>query len=127
MRSTAWAFLFAAILIASAVMPASYGRAGTKYDGQWSVIVYTSSGSCDAAFRFSGQIVNGEISYAYSNIEITGRVEPSGDTHAHVTVTGGHGEAHGHMTATQGSGTWTGEGSDGHCAGTWVATRPGTN
>jgi hypothetical protein len=126
-RSTAGVFLLAAILTVSAWLPATVVRAGSKYDGQWSVVVYTSSGRCDPSYRFSGQIVNGEISYAYGSIEVSGRVEPSGATHVHVTAGNGHGEAHGHMTATRGSGTWSGEGPDGRCAGTWVATRPGAS
>lgn len=127
MRSIAGAFLLAATLIVSALTSATDGRAGTKFDGQWSVVVYTSSGPCDASYRFSGQIVNGEISYAYNTIEVTGRVEASGATHVQVTASDAHGEAHGHMTATQGSGTWSGVGPNGRCAGTWVATLLGTS
>lgn len=124
-RSLAGAFLLAATLAVSALTPATIAAAGTPFDGQWSVVVYTSSGPCDASYRFSGQIVNGEISYAYSMIEIMGRVEANGATHVKVTASDAHGEAHGHFTATHGSGTWSGTGPDGRCAGTWVATRPG--
>ncbi len=99
-------------------------RATGKYDGMWSVTVYTTSGPCDPAQRISGQIVNGEISYAYGSLDVTGHVEPSGATRVHVTYGSAHGEAHGHMTPTQGSGTWSGDSPDGRCAGTWSATRP---
>jgi len=124
MRNIAGALFLGAILVASALASATDGRAGTKFDGLWSVVVYTSSGPCDASYRFSGQIVNGEISYAYSMIQVSGRVEASGATHVQVTANDAHGEAHGHFTATQGSGTWSGVGPNGRCAGTWVATRP---
>ena len=124
-RSIAGALILAATLAASALTPTTNAGAGTQFDGQWSVVVYTSSGPCDASYRFSGQIVNGEISYAYSMIQVNGRVEPSGATHVVVTASDAHGEAHGHMTATHGSGTWSGIGPNGRCAGTWVATRPG--
>jgi hypothetical protein len=103
---------------------AADGHATKKYDGTWSVTVQTTSGSCDPAQRFSGQIVNGEISYAYGSLDVTGRVEPSGATFVQVTYGSLHGEAHGHMTLTQGSGTWSGDGPDGRCAGTWSAARP---
>jgi hypothetical protein len=126
MRSIAGAVLLAATLIVSVLASATDGRAGTKFDGLWSVVVYTSSGPCDASYRFSGQIVNGEISYAYSMIQVNGRVEASGATHVQVTASDAHGEAHGHMTATQGGGTWSGQGPNGRCAGTWAATRSGT-
>jgi hypothetical protein len=125
-RNAAGIILLAATL-ASALTPAADVRAATKYDGPWSVVVYTSSGPCDASNRFSGQIVNGEISYAYGSLEITGRVDGSGATTVHVTYGSAHGEAHGHMTATQGSGTWSGDGPNGRCTGTWIATRPGAS
>jgi len=113
-------------LAASTLAQAADVRATAKYDGAWSVVVYTSSGPCEPAQRFSGQIVNGQISYAYGSLEVTGHVEPSGATMVHVTYGTARGEAHGHMTAMQGSGTWTGDGPDGRCAGTWSATRPNT-
>ncbi len=116
----------AATFAASTLTQAADVRATAKYDGAWSVVVYTSSGPCEAAHRFSGQIVNGQISYAYGSLEVTGHVEPSGATMVHVTYGTARGEAHGHMTLTRGSGTWTGDGPDGRCAGTWMATRPST-
>jgi hypothetical protein len=127
MRKTAAAFLLAATLAALAFTPPTAVRAGTKFDGQWSVVVHTSVGPCDPSYRFSGQIVNGEISYAYGSIAVAGRVVASGSTYVRVTAGTSHGEAHGHMTETEGSGTWRGDGPDGHCAGTWIATRPGTS
>ena len=112
-----WLF-FAALLAGSA-------HAGGTYDGPWSVVVYTASGSCDPSYRISGQIVDGQISYAYGSIEVTGRVAAGGETQVHVTAGSSHGEARGHMTATHGNGTWSGQGPDGRCAGTWIATRAG--
>jgi hypothetical protein len=126
-RKTALALLVATTFAVLALTQASVVRATTKFDGQWSVVVYTSSGPCDPSYRLSGQIQNGEISYAYGSVEISGHIEPNGAAHVHVTAGSGHGEAHGHMTPSHGSGTWSGEGPDGRCAGTWVATRPGTS
>ena len=120
-RGAAGALLFAATSALTSPSPV-YG--GTRYDGLWSVVVYTSSGPCDPSYRFRGQIANGEISYAYGSLEVTGRVEANGATSVRVTAGAAHGEAHGHMTTTHGSGTWSGDGPDGHCAGTWIATRP---
>jgi hypothetical protein len=116
-------FLLAATLVALASMPAGDARAETKFDGPWSVVVRTSTGPCDPSARFSGQIVNGEIYYAYGSLEVTGRVEPSGVTRVQVTYGDAHGEAHGHLTPTQGTGTWSGDGPNGRCTGTWSATR----
>ena len=124
-RNTAGAFLLAATLGALALTPVTDVHAGTVFDGPWSVIVYTSKGPCDPSYRFSGQITNGQISYAYGSLVVTGQVDQSGLTYVHVTAASAHGEARGRMTASHGSGTWSGEGPDGRCAGTWVAMRPG--
>ena len=97
--------------------------AASKFDGAWSVVVYTSSGRCEPSYRFSGQIGNGEIYYAYGSLEVTGHVVESGAVYVKVVSSSGHAEAHGHFTPTQGSGTWSGQGPDGRCDGTWTATR----
>ncbi len=110
--------------IAAATAAAVSALASTKYDGQWSVVVYTTSGPCDPSYRFSGQISNGEISYAYGSLEVSGRVDANGNTHVRVTSAQGHGEARGRMTERRGAGTWNGNGPNGACAGTWMATRP---
>ena len=125
-RNTATAILFVATLAASASMPATDGRAGSKFDGPWSVVILTTKGKCDASYRISGQIVNGGIFYSYGSLEVTGRVEDSGHTTVHVTYGTDHGEAHGRLLETYGTGTWSGNGPDGLCSGTWVATRAGS-
>jgi hypothetical protein len=125
-RKTAAAILLA-LTVAAALTHSTYVLASTEYDGLWSVVVYTTSGQCDPSYRVSGEITNGEISYAYGSLEVTGHVERSGATHVHVTYGDAHGEAHGHMTATHGSGTWSGNGPNGHCSGTWTATRGGAS
>ena len=118
-RTSIW--LAAAIAAAASAVSA---LASSKFDGPWSVVVYTMSGSCDASYRISGQIVNGEISYAYGSITVTGHVDANGTTHVRVSSAQGHGEAHGRMTESRGAGTWSGHGDNGPCAGTWIATRP---
>lgn len=123
-RNAATALLLAATFAASVLTHATDAGAGSKYDGPWSVVVYTKTGPCDASYRFSGQILNGEISYSYSSLTVTGHIAPSGATVVKVTVGTSHGEAHGHLSPMQGGGTWSGVGPDGPCSGTWVATRP---
>ncbi len=113
------------VLVFLAAIFAGSAHAGSKYDGQWSVVVFTASGPCDPSYRISGQITNGQIFYAYTSIVVTGQVAPNGETHVHVTAGASQGEAHGHMTESHGHGTWSGRGPDGPCAGSWIATRPG--
>lgn len=122
-RNAVGAILVPATLAASALTQATDVSAASKFDGPWSVVILTTTGPCDPSYRFSGQIVDGAISYAYGSIEVTGRVEASGITSVRVTAGSSHGEAHGRLTATYGSGTWSGHGPDGYCAGTWVATQ----
>jgi hypothetical protein len=122
-RNVAGALLLAQTLVAPLFFAAPAALAEGKFDGPWSVVVHTSTGPCDPSARFSGQIVNSEISYAYGSLEVTGHVEASGLTHVHVTYGDAHGEAHGHLGAAQGSGTWSGDGPNGRCTGTWSATR----
>lgn len=111
-----------ALWLAAAIAATDAGAA-TKFDGSWSVIVQTTSGRCDPSYRFSGHIVNGEISYAYGALEVSGSVVASGATFVRLIGNSGHVEAHGQFTVTRGSGTWRGQGPDGPCNGTWSATR----
>jgi hypothetical protein len=79
-RNTAGTILLAATVTAVALTQATHVRAAGKFDGTWSVAVYTRSGPCDAAYRFSGQIVNGVIVYngGLGPIDFSGRVRPNG-------------------------------------------------
>jgi hypothetical protein len=97
-RNTAGTILLAATVTAAALTQATYVRAAGKYDGTWSVVVYTRSGPCDAAYRFSGQIVNVSSGSAFA-------------------------VASGHLSGARGAGTWYGQASGGRCAGSWVAQR----
>jgi hypothetical protein len=116
--------VLAAAVAASAVTQATYVRAATKYDGAWSVAIYTRSGPCDAAYRFSGQITNGIIYYSGAfGIDFTGRVRPGGSAWARVSSGPHYAVATGHMSVTRGGGVWHGQGPGGRCAGNWVATR----
>lgn len=98
-------------------------RAGSKFDGAWSLVVMTRTGPCDAAYRFSGQIVNGVILYSGSGLDFTGRVRPSGSALLRVSSGSNYAVAHGRLTVRSGSGTWRGQTPNGYCTGTWRATR----
>jgi len=125
MRSTAGMILLVASLAASALTQATYVRAGTKFDGEWSVVVVTRTGPCDAAYRFSGQIVNGIIQYngGLGPIDFSGRVRPNGAAFLRVSSGSNYAVAQGRLRARNGSGNWRGQGPQGFCAGTWSATR----
>ena len=122
-RNTASTIFLAATVTAAALTQATYVSAATKFDGAWSVVVYTRSGPCDASYRFSGQIVNGAIVYGGGGIELAGRVRPSGAASLRVSAGSAYAVASGHLTATHGSGSWYGQAAGGRCSGTWAASR----
>lgn len=114
-----------ALGLAAAVLtlPVYAHAATTKFDGTWSVVAMTTSGPCDASYRFSGQIKGGAVHYEYQQLRIVGRVEANGVTSVRMTYGTAHAEGRGRLTETHGSGTWSGVGPDGHCTGTWTSTR----
>ncbi len=119
-RNTTTSILLAATVTAAALTQATYVRAATKFDGSWSVVVYTRSGPCDASYRFSGQIINGAIVYGGGGVDIAGRVRPSGAASLRVSSGSAYAMASGHLTATHGAGSWYGQASGGRCSGSWV-------
>ncbi|WP_210207702.1 hypothetical protein, partial [Rhodoplanes elegans] len=66
----------AVVLAAFASQPAS---ARTPYDGAWSVVIITDRGTCDRAYRYSVQIVDGIVRYAGEmGMDFRGRVGKGG-------------------------------------------------
>ena len=123
-RNTAGTILLAATVTAAALTQATYVRAASKFDGNWSVVVYTRSGPCDPAYRFSGQIVNGVIVYNGGlPIDFSGRVRSNGAASLRVASGSAFAVASGHLNGARGAGTWYGQASGGRCAGNWVAQR----
>ena len=123
MRTTAGTILLAATVTAAALTQATYVRAAGKFDGNWSVVVYTKSGPCDAAYRFSGQVVNGAIVYSGGGIDLAGRVRSNGAASLRVSAGSAFAVASGHLSANRGAGTWYGQAGGGRCTGNWVAQR----
>jgi hypothetical protein len=98
---------------------ATYVLAATKFDGNWSLVVYTRSGPCDASYRFAGQTVV----YGGGGVQVYGRVRPNGAASLRVSSGSAYAVGSGHLTATHGAGSWYGVVSGGRCSDTWVATR----
>jgi hypothetical protein len=120
-RSTS-TVLLAATVTAAVLTQATYVRAATKFDGNWSLVVYTRSGPCDASYRLAGQIVNGAVVYG-GGVQVYGRVRANGAAHLRVSSGSAYAVGSGHLTATHGAGSWYGVASGGRCSGSWVATR----
>ena len=55
---------FAASLVALPSAPSDAARRSGAFDGQWSVVIYTTYGDCDRSLRYSLQIIGG-LSYGW--------------------------------------------------------------
>ena len=86
MRNTTSTILLAATIAAAILTQATYVRAATKFDGNWSLVAYTRSGPCDASYRLAGQIVNGAVVYGGGGVQVYGRVRPNGAAYLRVST-----------------------------------------
>jgi len=118
-RATLLATTFA-VATAAAVTSAS----AAPFDGQWSVLIVTRSGTCDPTFRTGVSIVNG-IVYGAGGANVSGRVSNSGAVHVTVSSGASFGSGSGRLSRSSGGGSWSGRGSQGRCSGTWSASRGG--
>jgi hypothetical protein len=93
-----------------------------SYDGLWSVVIITQSGTCDRAYRYPIRISNGSLlNEGSSPATINGKV--AGNGMVTVTVSAGSRSASGsgRLSGHVGAGSWRG----GDCAGTWEAEKRG--
>jgi hypothetical protein len=119
----------APIILAQAPKPAKRGAsraARTAFDGSWSVIISTRSGTCDPQYRFGVRISNGNIIYGGSGAaNAQGRVSPNGTVTVSVSSGPQFANGQGRLSRDYGTGTWRGQGTAGVCSGTWQAWRQG--
>jgi hypothetical protein len=106
----------------AATTGAAFAR--TIYDGPWSVLIVTRSGSCDPSYRYGLQISDGVVTYDGGGlINMQGRVTPKGAVRVIVQGAGQWADGSGKLTRNQGSGVWKGQGASSACAGVWQAER----
>jgi hypothetical protein len=117
-------FVRAGVLaVICATSTATAATARTPYDGSWSVLIVTQNGSCDRAYRYGVQIVDGIVRYDGGAVSFSGEVAKNGAVR--VTVAGGGGLANGvgRLSRNSGRGNWSGRSSSGLCTGYWEAER----
>ena len=121
--SAAVAFIVAMTV---SVLPGSV-QARSMFDGRWSVTIQTLSGACDQAYRYSINIVNGNVSYdGDGSFDIRGRVANNGSVRVRVARGAQYADGVGRLYASSGAGEWRGiGGSGGACSGRWTASRRG--
>ena len=115
------------IRLASAAVVLLLGAAtgsAASFDGNWSVVIITESGSCDAAYRYRLRIQNGVVHYdGEADVNVSGKVEPNGAVRVSVSRGQQRAEGTGRLDSNGGSGTWSGTSTADRCRGRWEAER----
>jgi hypothetical protein len=121
---------FRSIVLAGALaasIPASAGTAvaRTSYDGSWSVLIVTNSGTCERAYRYGVQINDGYVYGGGGAVDLQGRVARGGAVRVSVAAGEQRANGSGRLFRDHGGGLWRGQGPTGACAGRWQAERRG--
>ena len=114
-----------AAMILAALWASPYAIAGTPYDGAWSVLIVTDSGTCDRAYRYALRIADGRVSYDDPSFNVYGSVNARGQVHVGVSAGGQSANGYGHLSGNYGEGSWSGRSSTSQCSGHWEAERRG--
>lgn len=95
-------------------------RAATPFDGNWSILAVTESGSCDRAYRFPVRVTNGKITYAgTAKTTATGSVDRGGRVRVNFVNGAQRLIASGAARGGAGAGSWISQ----SCKGNWTAER----
>lgn len=86
-RSIVPATFVALLLAASSLWTAPAAMARSSFDGRWSVLIVTDAGTCDRAYRYALNIINGRVTYDDPSFEVSGHVDARG--HVSVSVAAG--------------------------------------
>jgi hypothetical protein len=123
-KTTAGTVLAGALLAGSVASSAPAAR----FDGNWSVLIVTETGTCDRAYRYAVKIENGAVRYSgEAGIEMSGRVAPNGKVQVLLSRGEQHASGSGQLSAEGGSGKWSGKSSSSECSGHWQAERRAAN
>ena len=117
--------LVAAVAAAAAFLLLGGGAgSAASFDGNWSVVIITESGSCDAAYRYRLRIQNGVVHYdGEADVNVSGRVDPNGTVRVSVARGQQHADGKGRLNGDAGSGSWSGASTTDRCRGRWEAER----
>ena len=108
------------------VRPSTNPAAARAFDGSWSVVIMTEQGSCERAYRYGVQIVNGQvINDGGAPVNLQGQVLPDGNVRVSVSAGGQQADGEGRLYRSTGTGIWRGQGINGSCSGVWQAERRG--
>jgi hypothetical protein len=109
----------AAFLSLGAVAPAA-----TSFEGAWSVLIITESGTCDPAYRYPVRVANGAVLYqGDAAVSVSGSVDNNGLVKVVIAHGQQRADGSGRLNATGGGGTWAGSSTSTRCHGRWQAER----
>jgi hypothetical protein len=126
LRSKVLATALGALLALSGIVSTAGSAATARniYDGNWSVLIVTQSGSCDPSYRYGVQIMDGMVIYSGgAPITMQGRVTPKGAVRVIVQAGSQWADGSGKLKGNTGGGVWKGQGVSSMCAGVWRADR----
>jgi hypothetical protein len=105
---------------AAALLTALPAASAPNYDGVWSVVIITNSGSCDRAYRYPVRISNGAVlNDGPSLATVSGKVASNGTVTVVVSAGSQSARGSGRLSGRIGTGSWRG----GDCAGVWQAEK----
>jgi hypothetical protein len=114
------------LAVACASAAVSTATARTAFDGSWSVLIVTEQGTCDRAYRYGVQIVDGNVIYEGGGpINLSGRVAQNGSVRVTVSSSGSQADGAGRLSRSVGRGNWRGRSGSQACSGYWEAERRG--
>jgi hypothetical protein len=124
-KSSTIAACLAAALSGAALwaLPSIPAQARGPYDGTWSVLIVTDSGTCDRAYRYALQIADGKVFYDDPSFNVSGRVDARGNVTVGVQAGEQSANGYGRLSGDYGDGRWTGHSSTSACSGHWEAQR----
>ncbi len=114
-----------AMTLAGSLWSAPAAIARTPFDGRWSVLIVTDAGTCDRAYRYALNIVNGRVTYDDPSFNVSGHVDGRGRVSVSVSAGGERAAGSGELTADYGRGLWNGYSATSKCSGHWEAERRG--
>ncbi len=125
-RATVLTGVFAATL--TAFIAGSAGAATPRYDGLWSVLVITESGTCDRGYRYQVRVENGKVHYeGEAGIAISGEVANDGKLQVSIKRGEQGADGTGKLSGDKGEGQWQGQSATDKCSGRWQAERRAAN
>lgn len=117
--------VLASVCTAATAAVAADADAASRFDGRWSAVLRTQSGSCQPAYRGAVEVVNGVLVVAgvTAGNGLSGRISPNGSVRATGYMGSNYGIASGRLSGNSGGGTWRARMGNGSCSGVWTAQR----